>query len=65
MAYNDTLAEKQDLKFNDFIIANIFKSREKEWEKLSQNVKKKEKKMNSLILDSLNYILNFLYHYKI
>lgn len=43
MAYNDTLAEKQDLKFNDFIIANIFKSREKEWEKLSQNVKKNEK----------------------
>lgn len=47
MAYNDTLAEKQDLKFNDFIIANIFKSREKEWEKLSQNVKKNEKSLDS------------------
>lgn len=65
MAYNDTLAEKQDLKFNDFIIANIFKSREKEWENLSQNVKKNEKNLDSLILDSLHFILNFLYHYKI
>lgn len=65
MAYNDTLAEKQDLKFNDFIIANIFKSREKEWEKLPQNVKKNEKSLDSLILDSLNFILSFLYHYKI
>lgn len=44
MAYNDTLAEKQDLKCNDFIITNIFKSREKEWENLSQNLKKKWKK---------------------
>ena len=65
MAYNDTLAEKQDLKFNDFIIANIFKSREKEWEKLPQNVQKNEKSLDSLILDSLNFILSFLYHYKI
>lgn len=65
MAYNDTLAEKQDLKFNDFIIANIFKSREKEWEKLPQNVKKNKKSLDSLILDSLNFILSFLYHYKI
>lgn len=62
LAYNDTLAEKQDLKCNDFIITNIFKKeqREKEWENLSQNLKKNEKNLDSLILDSLNFILNFI-----
>ena len=62
--YNDTLVEKQVIKLNGYVIANILKSeqRKKNGRKHIKILMKKEKILCSLIMDNFNFLLNFTCH---